>query len=63
MTVAARLINANLGFRVLDIGLDGFDTHDGQPLDHANLLTDARQRAGDLLRDRSTRRTTAGSRS
>lgn len=39
MTVAARLINANLGFRVLDIGLDGFDTHDSQPLDHANLLT------------------------
>jgi uncharacterized protein (DUF1501 family) len=40
MTVAARLINANLGFRVLDIGLDGFDTHDSQPLDHANLLTE-----------------------
>jgi uncharacterized protein (DUF1501 family) len=39
MTVAARLINANLGFRVLDIGLDGFDTHDSQPVDHANLLT------------------------
>ena len=39
MTVAARLINANLGFRVLDLGLDGFDTHDGQPLNHADLLT------------------------
>jgi hypothetical protein len=39
MTVAARLINANLGFRVLDLGLDGFDTHDNQPLDHADLLT------------------------
>ena len=30
MTIAARLINANLGFRVLDVGLDGFDTHDNQ---------------------------------
>ena len=39
MTVAARLINADLGFRVLDIGLDGFDTHDNQPLSHADLLT------------------------
>ena len=39
MTVAARLINANLGFRVLDLGLDSFDTHDGQPLNHADLLT------------------------
>ena len=39
MTVAARLINANLGFRVLDVPLDGFDTHDGQPLNHADLLT------------------------
>ena len=39
MTVAARLVNANLGFRVLDLGLDGFDTHDGQPLNHADLLT------------------------
>ena len=39
MTVAARLINANLGLRVFDLGLDGFDTHDGQPLKHADLLT------------------------
>ena len=39
MTVAARLINANLGFRVLDIGLDSFDTHDNQPNNHADLLT------------------------
>ncbi|MEP7202895.1 MAG: DUF1501 domain-containing protein [Ilumatobacteraceae bacterium] len=40
MTVAARLVNANLGFRVLDVPLDGFDTHDGQPMNHANLLTE-----------------------
>jgi uncharacterized protein (DUF1501 family) len=39
MTVAARLINANLGFRVLDLGLDSFDTHDGEPVNHAALLT------------------------
>src|SRR3954451_771453 len=39
MTVAARLINANLGFRVLDLGLDSFDTHDSQPTNHADLLT------------------------
>ncbi|MGZ4679460.1 MAG: DUF1501 domain-containing protein, partial [Ilumatobacteraceae bacterium] len=38
MTVAARLINANLGFRVLDLGLDGFDNHEGEPADHADLM-------------------------
>ena len=38
MTVAARLINANLGFRVLDLGLDGFDNHSGEPTDHADLM-------------------------
>lgn len=40
MTVAARLINANLGFRIIDMGLDSFDTHDGQPGDQADLLAD-----------------------
>ena len=40
MTVAARLINANLGFRIVDLGLDSFDTHDGQPGDQASLLAD-----------------------
>jgi uncharacterized protein (DUF1501 family) len=39
MTVAARLVNANLGFRVLDMGLDSFDTHDNQPGRHADLLS------------------------
>jgi uncharacterized protein (DUF1501 family) len=39
MTVAARLINADLGLRVLDIPLDSFDTHDSQPANHADLLT------------------------
>ena len=30
MTIAARLINANVGLRFIDVGLDGFDTHDDQ---------------------------------
>lgn len=38
MTVAARLVNANLGFRVLDVGLDGFDHHDNQPGQLTELL-------------------------
>ncbi|MEY2552517.1 MAG: hypothetical protein QOC57_377, partial [Ilumatobacteraceae bacterium] len=38
MTVAARLINANLGFRVLDLGLDGFDNHNDEITDHPALL-------------------------
>ena len=27
LTIAARLINANIGLRVIDVGLDGFDNH------------------------------------
>ncbi len=38
MIVAARLVNANLGFRVLDVGLDGFDHHDNQPGQLTELL-------------------------
>jgi hypothetical protein len=38
MTVAARLINANPA-SALDLGLDSFDTHDSQPNNHADLLT------------------------
>jgi uncharacterized protein (DUF1501 family) len=40
LTVAARLINADLGLRVIDTGYDGFDTHAGQPDRLAALLTD-----------------------
>ncbi len=40
MTVAARLINANLGLRVVDLGHDGFDTHSGQPNSLNELLAD-----------------------
>ncbi len=38
MTIAARLINADLGLRVLSLSLDGFDTHHGQPGVHPALL-------------------------
>jgi uncharacterized protein (DUF1501 family) len=40
MVVAARLINANLGFRIVDLGLDGFDNHDGERADHDGLMAD-----------------------
>ena len=36
--LAAHLINANLGIRVIDTELDGFDTHSDQPDWHATLL-------------------------
>jgi uncharacterized protein (DUF1501 family) len=40
LTMAARLINRNIGFRVVDIGVSGFDTHDGEPWRQAQLLQD-----------------------
>ncbi|MFM2077646.1 MAG: hypothetical protein RJA49_1536, partial [Actinomycetota bacterium] len=40
LMVAARLINADLGLRVLDVGFDGFDTHAGQPAGLAGLMSD-----------------------
>jgi uncharacterized protein (DUF1501 family) len=46
MTLAARLINLNLGTRVLNVWQSGYDTHDNQIAansglgDHADLLTD-----------------------
>ena len=40
MTVVARLINADLGMRVIDTGHDGFDTHSSQPASLNALLTD-----------------------
>ena len=38
LVLAAHLINANLGIRVLDTGMGGFDTHSDQPDYHAKLL-------------------------
>ncbi len=40
MTVVARLINADLGLRVVDTGYDGFDTHSSQPAALTDLMTD-----------------------
>ncbi len=40
LTVVARLINADLGLRVIDTGQDGYDTHSSQPGMFNDLLTD-----------------------
>jgi uncharacterized protein (DUF1501 family) len=40
LTIAARLINANIGLRVIDISRGGFDTHDSQNNALPGLLTD-----------------------
>jgi len=40
MVVAARLINADLGVRVVDLSHDGFDTHAGQAVGMTDLLDD-----------------------
>ena len=38
LTLAARLINANLGIKVLSVEIGGFDNHSNQLTDHAALL-------------------------
>ncbi len=38
LVLSARLINANLGIRVLSVHLGGFDTHSDQPGYHAELM-------------------------
>jgi len=40
LTIAARLINANMGLRVIDVSRGGFDTHDGQNNALPGLLVD-----------------------
>lgn len=40
LTVAARLINADLGFRVIDTNQGGWDTHANEPWQVADLLGD-----------------------
>jgi uncharacterized protein (DUF1501 family) len=40
LTLAARLVNANVGVRVITAQLGSFDTHSGQPYEHARLLTE-----------------------
>jgi uncharacterized protein (DUF1501 family) len=38
LVLAAHLINANLGIRVIDVSIDGFDTHSDQASWHATLM-------------------------
>ncbi|MEQ1786277.1 MAG: DUF1501 domain-containing protein, partial [Acidimicrobiales bacterium] len=38
LTLAARLINANLGTRVIGVSIGGWDTHSAQLYDHGELL-------------------------
>lgn len=40
LTISARLINANIGLKVLDVSRGGFDTHDNQPNALPGLLVD-----------------------
>lgn len=40
MTIAARVINADVGLRVLDVPHGGYDTHDNQPGRHGDLLAE-----------------------
>lgn len=40
LTLAAKLINTNLGIRVFSTSIGGFDTHSGQSGDHANRLSE-----------------------
>lgn len=40
LAIAARLVNANLGMRVIDVGLGGFDHHDDLTWQHRDLLAE-----------------------
>lgn len=40
LTIAARLINADLGLRVIDASLDNFDTHSDEPTDHDQRMAE-----------------------
>ncbi len=39
MQLVGRLVNRNLGIRVLNVTLDGFDTHTNELVNHADLMT------------------------
>ena len=43
LSVAARLINANLGFRVVTAGFGDFDSHAGQPNQHPTRMLELNQ--------------------
>jgi uncharacterized protein (DUF1501 family) len=40
MTIAARLVNLDLGARTITVSMGGFDTHSDQLGDHANLMSE-----------------------
>lgn len=46
LEVAARLVNANLGFRVLTAGFGDFDSHAGQPSQHEARMTELNAAVG-----------------
>ncbi|HEY3722659.1 MAG TPA: DUF1501 domain-containing protein [Acidimicrobiia bacterium] len=46
LVLCARLVNANLGIRVLSTNLGGFDTHSDQPTTQADLMTDLNASVG-----------------
>jgi len=48
LALGAHLINANLGIRVIDTALGGFDTHANEPDTHTSLMTQL-DRATDLF--------------
>ena len=52
--LCARLINANLGIRVLSTNLGGFDTHSDQATTHADLMTDLNASVGAFFDTLST---------
>ena len=50
LVMAANLINADVGTRVVSVGFDGFDTHARQPLTHHGLLADLDQALSQFFR-------------
>ena len=56
MTLVARLINANLGIRVFNTSIGGFDTHSDQAGSQSQLLGSDRRRDRQLLRHPAHRR-------
>lgn len=55
LKLAAQLIDADLGSRVFYVSLDGFDTHAGQLLPHANLMRQLSEAMTAFYKDLSAR--------
>ena len=56
LEIAARMINANLGFRVLTVGFGDFDSHANQPEMHTARMQELNDAIARLLRGAATRR-------